>query len=158
MKVLLDANISRLFEAALKERLEPEGHQVVHSHDVGLDDLDNGELMKAAMDSGFTHIASLDKNMAKKHVPLMPILVFDQPSRADSRHALATVDALADRLLNDPPGTANYHGIAVPGYEPGPTLAIILAGRHTMAPDFETKHRRRVEAERAKAGTRDRGR
>ena len=150
MKVLLDANMSRLFERRLKERLEPEGYQVVHSHDVGLGDLDNGELMAAAMESGFTHIASLDKNMAKKHVPLMPILVFDEPSGADNHHALATVDALADRLLNDPPSTANYHGVAVPGYEPGPTLATILAGRHTMDPDYETKHRRRIEAERAK--------
>ena len=150
--------MSRLFEAALKERLEPEGHHVVHAHDVGLDDLDNGELMTAAMESGFTHIASLDKNMAKKHIPLLPILVFDQPSRADSRHALATVNALADRLLNDPPSTANYHGVAVPGYQPGPTLAVILAGRHTMDPDHQTKHQQRIETERAKAGPKGRSR
>lgn len=133
MKVLLDANLSRVFEEELAHHLEGSGWTVGHAYDEGLHAIDNGALMQAALDAGYTHLATFDKRMAKMHVALMPILLMDQPANVESAHTDATVLALANRLKGGDL-EVGYHEVAVLGYEMSQALADVQANRHPMHP------------------------
>lgn len=134
MKVLLDANLSRVFEEELAYRLEASGWTVGHAYDEDLHAIDNGALMQAALDAGYTHLATFDKRMAKMHVALLPILLMDQPANVESEHTYATVLALANRLKGGDL-VVGYHEVEVPGYEMSQALADVRAKRHPMHPD-----------------------
>jgi predicted nuclease of predicted toxin-antitoxin system len=57
MRVLLDNNVNQRFAQLL------DGHEVVHVRAVGLDRLQNGELISNAESIGFEALITCDKNM-----------------------------------------------------------------------------------------------
>ena len=81
MKVLLDANVAREFEALLTDALEDT--DVVHSVDLGWERKHNGELQQAGLAAGFTHLVTHDKSMADEHYPHLPVLALDDPGQGE---------------------------------------------------------------------------
>ena len=146
MKVLLDANVSREFEALLTDALEDT--DVVHSVDLGWERKHNGELQQAGLAAGFTHLVTHDKSMADEHYPHLPVLALDDPGQGeDGRRPddlspdevramhIASAQATADVLCRDPPSQPGYYGIVVPDYKPRKALQRIIDGEFRMNPN-----------------------
>lgn len=168
MKVLLDVNVSFEFGDCLVDALGTRG-AVFHVVRVGWKQKQNGDLQRAAVAEGYTHLVTHDKGMADGHRPHLPVLVTDNPDHGEEGRepgavtedeirsmTLAAAGAVGERLLGDPPSGPGYTGVAIPGYRPRKRLQRILDEEHEQHPAHEANREasrlRRIEEQRAATG------
>lgn len=140
MKVLLDENLTATFEQKFRELLEPEGASIHRVNEEGWAGYQNGELMAAMDDTGFTHMITYDKRMSGQTVPSVPVMLLDarlpgEPDEVARARDIANARAVAERLAHDPPDRADYYGVVAEGFAPGKRLRAVLAGDYRMHPD-----------------------
>lgn len=151
MKVLADEDVGVFFVTLLKQRLDPEGIDVVRVANMGWDGTPNGSLALMAVRDGFTHLVSFDKRMAEDRPPVMPVLLVDKMGKAEVDRARASAFAVAERLIHEPPSQPGYYGVSVEGYEPTKRLVRVLEGLHKMHPNhIALRERRRQEKDKSK--------
>lgn len=140
MKVLLDENLTATFEKKLRELLEPEGASIHSVDEEGWAGYQNGELMAAMGDAGFTHMTTYDKRMSGQTVPSVPVMLLDarmpgEPDEVARARDVANARAVAERLAHDPPDRPDYYGVVAKGFPPSKKLRAVLAGDYRMHPE-----------------------
>ena len=140
MKVLLDENLTATFEKKLRELLEPEGASIHSVDKEGWAGYQNGELMAAMGDAGFTHMITYDKRMSGQTVPSVPVMLLDarmpgEPEQVARARDVANARAVAERLAHGPPDRADYYGVVAKGFPPSKKLRAVLAGDYRMHPE-----------------------
>ena len=168
VKILLDVNVSFEFGDYLADAIGT-SDAVFHVVRVGWKAKQNGDLQRAAVAEGYTHLVTHDKDMADKHKPYLPVLVTDNPDHGEEGRepgtmtedeirsmALAAASAVGKRLLLDPPSMPSYTGVAIPNYQPRKRLQRILDGEHEQHPTHEANREasrlRRIHEQRTVTG------
>ena len=91
MKVLLDNCTPRSIR-----RLLPE-HEVIHTRELGWQELQNGTLLRTAAEAGFVVMVTVDKNIkSQQHLPDLPLTVIEVDTH---RSTLPEIEPLADLVI-----------------------------------------------------------